>query len=182
MSDGSRSALSRRRWRWTTSEPCPPFRGGFAPLPRRSASIALCCFPLPPRRRRDRAYLLGRGRLVRRRRGRRCPDLRAALPGDPAHAAGQRAVFWTKTRVQQGERYRIVRTPRGAACTACRSRCSAWPVWRAPSAWGRAYRRFTAGAAGAVAGGLGGLSGGAAAVRTGGRRGRAGCRHASVRC
>ena len=53
MSDGSRSALSRRRWRWTTSEPCPPFRGGFAPLPRRSASIALCCFPLPPRRRRD---------------------------------------------------------------------------------------------------------------------------------
>ena len=90
--------------------------------------------------------------------------------------------FWTKTRVQQGERYRIVRTPRGAACTACRSRCSAWPVWRAPSAWGRAYRRFTAGAAGAVAGGLGGLSGGAAAVRTGGRRGRAGCRHASVRC
>ena len=39
------------------------------------------------------AYLLGRGRLVRRRRGRRCPDLRAALPGDPAHAAGQRAVF-----------------------------------------------------------------------------------------
>ncbi len=34
MSDGSRSALSRRRWRWTTSEPCPPFRGGFAPLPR----------------------------------------------------------------------------------------------------------------------------------------------------
>ena len=79
--------------------------------------------------------------------------------------------FWTKTRVQQGERYRIVRTPRGAACTACRSRCSAWPVWRAPSAWGRAYRRFTAGAAGAVAGGLGGLSGGAAAVRTGGRRG-----------
>ena len=79
--------------------------------------------------------------------------------------------FWTKTRAQQGERYRIVRTPRGAACTACRSRCSARPVWRAPSAWGRAYRRFTAGAAGAVAGGLGGLSGGAAAVRTGGRRG-----------
>lgn len=43
--------------------------------------------------------------------------------------------FWTKTRAQQGERYRIVRTPRGAACTACKSRCSAPPAWRAPSAW-----------------------------------------------
>ncbi|MGQ6321675.1 autoinducer binding domain-containing protein [Serratia sp. IR-2025] len=81
--------------------------------------------------------------------------------------------FWTKTRVQQGERYRIVRTPRGAGLHGVQI-----PVFGpaglegAVSLGGRAYRRFTAGAAGAVAGGLGGLSGGAAAVRTGGRRGR----------
>ena len=119
----------------------------------------------------DRAYLLGRGRLVRRRRGRRCPDLRAALPGDPAHAAGQRAVFLTKTRVQQGERYRIVRTPRGAASHGVQIPVFGLAGLEGAVSLGRAYRRFTAGAAGAVAGGLGGLSGGAAAVRTGGRRG-----------
>ena len=42
--------------------------------------------------------------------------------------------FWTKTRAQQGERYRIVRTPRGAGLHGVQIRCLARPVWRAPSA------------------------------------------------
>ena len=171
MSDGSRSALSRRRWRWTTSEPCPPFRGGFAPLPRRSASIFVL-FSASATAEAGSAYLLGRGRLVRRRRGRRCPDLRAALPGDPAHAAGQRAVFLDQDPGAAGRTLPDcahaarrglhgvqigVRPGRfggavslGASVSTLHRRCG----WRA------------------VAGGLGGLSGGAAAVRTGGRRGR----------
>ncbi len=44
--------------------------------------------------------------------------------------------FWTKTQTQQGERYRIVRTPRGAGLHGVQIPVFGRPVWRAPSAWG----------------------------------------------
>ncbi|WP_265260561.1 autoinducer binding domain-containing protein [Serratia marcescens] len=44
--------------------------------------------------------------------------------------------FWTKTRARQGERYRIVRTPRGAGLHGVQIPVFGPPAWRAPSAWG----------------------------------------------
>ncbi|WP_242450638.1 autoinducer binding domain-containing protein [Serratia marcescens] len=90
--------------------------------------------------------------------------------------------FWTKTRAQQGERYRIVRTPRGAGLHGVQIPVFGPAGLEGGSPGGRAHRRL---AAGGLALSLVGAAAFLAARRCSNLlpvNGRAGCRRASARC